>query len=238
MVVVNSIGGIVMKMMKFKAGFTLIELLVVIAIIAVLLTILLPGLKKAREVSLTNKCKNNQRQLALGVNMYVNDCNNYLPVGAGYEGRWFYFRVMGQYVGAPPSETKNLHLTAFWCPSETRTIQTNYLAGQPADTTKAWMAWVPNYAQNSAGDCVYISMNKIKFPSQKFYLTDGSHRHFSYLGIENNGVLPGITATNIWARHANRFNRVMLDVHVDSHPTTVAGSAANIKLKNEASYYY
>jgi prepilin-type N-terminal cleavage/methylation domain-containing protein len=62
-----------------KSGFTLIELLVVIAIIAILAAMLLPALSSAKQKALRAQCTSQERQIAIGVNLYIPENNDYLP---------------------------------------------------------------------------------------------------------------------------------------------------------------
>ena len=60
-------------------GFTLIELLVVIAIISLLASILMPSLKRSRELAKRVVCSSNMRGIGLTFIMYTNDWKGYFP---------------------------------------------------------------------------------------------------------------------------------------------------------------
>jgi prepilin-type N-terminal cleavage/methylation domain-containing protein len=67
-------------------AFTLVELLVVIAIIAILATLLLPVLTKAKTQAVHTQCLNNEREQMVALSMYAGENQDHLP--EGMDGSW------------------------------------------------------------------------------------------------------------------------------------------------------
>ncbi len=116
-----------------RKAFTLIELLVVIAIIAVLMSILLPSLRKAREQAKSTMCRSNQKQNYISLSMYCGNYNDLLPVcgWANYDLQRENGAVCG--LGFLYHDGVVQDPAIFYCPSETTTPYNQDVSG--------WYPW-------------------------------------------------------------------------------------------------
>ncbi len=93
------------RIMSLRRGFTLLELLVVVAIIAVLLSILMPALRGARDQAKGVQCASNQRTLCQALFYYAQDNRDALPGVDGADPRTAWWNAIDQHLDkrVPPS---------------------------------------------------------------------------------------------------------------------------------------
>lgn len=115
-----------MRNLKKTVYFTLLELLLVIAVIAILSSLLLPALSKAKETSRAAACQGNLKQFAYGAIQYSSDYNDYtltyITYGYPTLENCSWFITLGPYLGLGNSSSEifqryTTQNTLYTCPS-------------------------------------------------------------------------------------------------------------------------
>jgi prepilin-type N-terminal cleavage/methylation domain-containing protein/prepilin-type processing-associated H-X9-DG protein len=146
-----------------KKIFTLIELLIVIAIIAILASMLLPALNKARGKAQASGCVSNLRQIGTGAEMYLSNSDEWYPARATATNPLFML-LTGKYI-----TTKVL-----MCPGGgDQSPVANYYSGVKG-LGYVWNWRMAGKVSASVTDVIPIKRNRLKRPSRDIVAADGT----------------------------------------------------------------
>jgi prepilin-type N-terminal cleavage/methylation domain-containing protein/prepilin-type processing-associated H-X9-DG protein len=149
-------------------GFTLIELLVVIAIIAILASMLLPALGKAKAKAQSINCLSNLHNIGLAMLMYADDHDGFIPRGNDVPWFWVYMPYLPE--GGTRRDFRQVRI--YLCPS-----YPNKDPKRKQVITYVINAWRFTSIQDKVGteQIGPTRLERFQRPSQSVHLVDNEH---------------------------------------------------------------
>ena len=210
-----------MKRRRRHPGFTLIELLVVMAVMAILASLLLPVLTRAKEKAKATQCLSNLRQWNLALSLYLHDNDDAIPRrGQGVQPLHDIDRPEDWFNALPPLIGLPTYLA----------MVTNGTIPKPGDTSvyvcptarpttnDYFLSYAMNFYLSPTLRATPHRLSEIPHPSSLSFMVDG--------GCAYSSAVPSSKPYSVQPRHTQRANVTFLDGHGQSFTGHYLGCGA------------